>query len=78
MYLQTTLNAFLNIQQLISDAVTKFAFKCPSYMIGAKSTAGTLNYDSDDDLDVDRDREEVILIGTELYLSCILVYKHIQ
>lgn len=47
----------------ISDAVTKFAFKCPSYMIDSISIAGTLKYDSDDDLDVDRDREEILLIG---------------
>lgn len=51
---------------MISDTATKFAFKCPSYMIEADSTVGTLNYDSDDDLDIDRDREGIIVIGTKL------------
>lgn len=72
------LNAHPNVQQLISDAVTEFTFKCPSYMIEAESSAETLNYDSDDDLDVDRDKEGVILIGTELIIVYSRVYKHIQ
>ncbi|XP_071629169.1 methyltransferase-like protein 22 isoform X1 [Temnothorax longispinosus] len=61
------------------NAVTKFVFKCPSYMIEAEFTAGTLNYDSDDDLDVDRDREGVILIehsvSTELSLVGLQVWR---
>lgn len=51
---------------MILDAVTKFIFKCPSYMIDSKSATDTLNYDSDDDLDVDRDREGIILIGIKV------------
>lgn len=47
---------------MVPDAVTKFAFKCPSYMIDSQTAA--LNYDSDEDLDVERDREGIILIGT--------------
>lgn len=42
-------------------------------MIEAEFTAGTLNYDSDDDLDVDRDREGVILIGIELIIMYFYV-----
>ncbi|KAL6265176.1 hypothetical protein P5V15_005261 [Pogonomyrmex californicus] len=61
------------------NAVTKFTFKCPSYMIDTESTAGTLNYDSDDDLDVDRDRDGVILIehsmSTELNLVGLQVWR---
>jgi len=72
------LNACPNVQQLISDAVTKFAFKCPSYMIETESTARTLHYDSDDDLDIDRGREGVILMGTELIIVYSRVYKRIQ
>lgn len=60
------------------NAVTEFTFKCPSYMIEAASTAEPLNYDSDDDLDVDRDKEGVILIGTESIIVYSRVYKHIQ
>lgn len=58
----------------ISDAVTKFAFKCPSYMIESTSTAGTLKYDNDDDLDVDRDREEILLIGIKKINYCTSLY----
>lgn len=61
------------------NAVTKFAFKCPSYMIEAESTIRTVNYDSDDDLDVDRDKEGVILIehsvSTELSLVGLQVWR---
>ncbi|XP_018340914.1 PREDICTED: methyltransferase-like protein 22 isoform X2 [Trachymyrmex septentrionalis] len=61
------------------NAVTEFTFKCPSYMIEAESTAETLNYDSDDDLDVDRDKEGVILIehsvSTELNLVGLQVWR---
>ncbi|XP_011708072.1 PREDICTED: methyltransferase-like protein 22 isoform X2 [Wasmannia auropunctata] len=61
------------------NAVTKFAFKCPSYMIEAESTGGTLNCDSDDDLDVDRDREGAILIehsvSTDLNLVGLQVWR---
>lgn len=35
-------------------------------MIDSGSTEETLNYDSDDDLDVERDREGTIQIGAEL------------
>jgi len=47
-------------------------------MIEAETTAETLNYDSDDDLDVDRDKEGVILIGKESIIVYSRVYKHIQ
>ncbi|XP_018370565.1 PREDICTED: methyltransferase-like protein 22 isoform X2 [Trachymyrmex cornetzi] len=61
------------------NAVTEFTFKCPSYMIETESTAETLNYDSDDDLDVDRDKEGVILIehsvSTELNLVGLQVWR---
>ncbi|XP_012527676.1 methyltransferase-like protein 22 isoform X2 [Monomorium pharaonis] len=61
------------------NAVTKFAFKCPSYMIEAQSTTQTLNYDSDDDVDIDRDREGVIVIehslSTELNLVGLQVWR---
>ncbi|XP_011061470.1 PREDICTED: methyltransferase-like protein 22 [Acromyrmex echinatior] len=61
------------------NAVTEFTFKCPSYMIEAASTAEPLNYDSDDDLDVDRDKEGVILIehsvSTELNLVGLQVWR---
>lgn len=50
--------------QSVSDAETKFVFKYPSYMIDPESAAGKLNYDSDDDLDVDRNAEGVLVIGT--------------
>lgn len=46
-------------------------------MIDSGSTEETLNYDSDDDLDVERDREGTIQIGAELitasYTCCISV-----
>lgn len=42
-------------------------------MIEAEFTAGTLNYDSDDDLDVDRNREGVILIG----IGLIIMYFYV-
>ncbi|XP_011861497.1 PREDICTED: methyltransferase-like protein 22 isoform X2 [Vollenhovia emeryi] len=62
-----------------SNAVTKFAFKCPSYMIEAEFVAGMLNYDSDGDLDVNRDREGAILIehsvSTELGLVGLQVWR---
>lgn len=61
------------------NAVTKFVFKCPSYMIDSKSATDTLNYDSDDDLDVDRDKEGIILIehsvSTELNLVGLQVWR---
>ncbi|KAG5343429.1 MET22 protein, partial [Acromyrmex charruanus] len=61
------------------NAVTEFTFKCPSYMIETESTAEMLNYDSDDDLDVDRDKEGVILIehsvSTELNLVGLQVWR---
>lgn len=46
-------------------------------MIEAESTTRTVNYDSDDDLDVERDKEGVILIGTELIIvySCINIFN---
>jgi len=47
-------------------------------MIETESTARTLHYDSDDDLDIDRDREGVILMGTELIIVYSRVYKRIQ
>lgn len=49
-------------------------------MIEAESTIRTVNYDSDDDLDVDRDKEGVILIGTKLNVcvfSCINISRWI-
>ncbi|KAL0103413.1 hypothetical protein PUN28_017585 [Cardiocondyla obscurior] len=61
------------------NAVTKFVFKCPSYMIDRESTPGMLNYDNDDDLDVDRDREGIISIehsvSTELNLVGLQVWR---
>lgn len=39
-------------------------------MIDSKSATDTLNYDSDDDLDVDRDKEGIILIGIKVYFMC--------
>lgn len=67
----------LTLPQLVSDAVTKFTFKCPSYMIEAESTTGTVNYDSDDDLDVKRNKEGVILIGIGINYR-VFLYKYIQ
>ncbi|XP_012231614.2 methyltransferase-like protein 22 isoform X2 [Linepithema humile] len=59
------------------NAVTKFAFKCPSYMIDSQTEA--LNYDSDEDLDIERDREGIILIehsvSTELNLVGLQVWR---
>ncbi|KMQ98072.1 methyltransferase-like protein 22-like protein [Lasius niger] len=61
------------------NTVTKFTFKCPSYMIDSGSTEETLNYDSDDDLDVERDREGTIQIehsvSTELDLVGLQVWR---
>lgn len=37
-------------------------------MIDSESTEETLNYDSDDDLNVERDREGTIQIGAELII----------
>ncbi|RLU18044.1 hypothetical protein DMN91_010286 [Ooceraea biroi] len=62
------------------NAVTKFVFKYPSYMIdSSESAAGKLSCDSDDDLDVDRDREGVLMIehsvSTELDLVGLQVWR---
>ncbi|XP_070158868.1 methyltransferase-like protein 22 [Polyergus mexicanus] len=61
------------------NTVTKFTFKYPSYMIDSRSTEETLNYDSDNDLDVERDREGTIQIehsiSTELNLVGLQVWR---
>ncbi|EFN60213.1 Uncharacterized protein C16orf68 [Camponotus floridanus] len=60
------------------NTVTQFTFKCPSYMIDT-TTNETLNYDSDDDLDIERDRERTIQIehsvSTELNLVGLQVWR---
>lgn len=45
-------------------------------MIDPESTVKTLSYDSNNDLDVDRNREEILLIGMRLnyYICCICIY----
>ncbi|XP_011163804.1 methyltransferase-like protein 22 isoform X2 [Solenopsis invicta] len=74
-----TENDYISEKLASGNTATKFAFKCPSYMIEADSTVGTLNYDSDDDLDIDRDREGIIVIehsvSTELNLVGLQVWR---
>ncbi|XP_072763661.1 methyltransferase-like protein 22 isoform X2 [Anoplolepis gracilipes] len=61
------------------NTVTKFTFKCPSYMIDSRSAEKTLNYDSDDDLDVERGKEGTFQIehsvSTDLNLVGLQVWR---
>jgi len=54
------------VVQIFLDAITEFVFKYPSYMIDSESATGELSYDSDDDLNIDRNGEGTLIIGTEL------------
>lgn len=42
------------------NTISKFVFKCPSYLIAASTNA--IKYDADEDLDVDREVKKVLLI----------------
>lgn len=47
-------------------------------MINSESASSTLNYDSDDDLDINRDEEKILLIGINLIITHIMqLYAHI-
>ncbi|XP_035728352.1 methyltransferase-like protein 22 isoform X2 [Vespa mandarinia] len=60
-------------------AVTQFVFKCPSYMIKSKSTIKMIEYDKDNDLDIDRNEETVLYIehniSTELQMVGLQVWR---
>ncbi|XP_076661478.1 methyltransferase-like protein 22 isoform X2 [Halictus rubicundus] len=53
-------NSFIKLNN--GTAISSFIFKCPSYMIKPKCANNILTHDSDDDLDVDRQKEEKLMI----------------
>nr|KAF7410908.1 hypothetical protein H0235_013515 [Vespula pensylvanica] len=62
-----------------NGAITQFIFKCPSYMIKSKSKIKAIEYDEDDDLNIDRDEESVLYIehsvSTELQMVGLQVWR---
>ncbi|KAI4484038.1 hypothetical protein M0804_007494 [Polistes exclamans] len=69
-----------NSKELSSDStVTQFIFKCPSYMIKLKSNIRAIKYDQDDDLDIDRNVENILYIehnvSTELRMVGLQVWR---
>ncbi|KAF7388561.1 hypothetical protein HZH68_012503 [Vespula germanica] len=62
-----------------NSAITHFIFKCPSYMIKSKSKIKAIEYDEDDDLNIDRDEESVLYIehsvSTELQMVGLQVWR---
>lgn len=54
------------------SAVSKFGFKCPSYLLNRTDDKEPLQYDSDEDLDVNREQDKSLMIehkvSTELKL----------
>lgn len=69
-----------NSKELPSGStVTQFIFKCPSYMIKLKSNIRAIKYDQDDDLDIDRNVENILYIehnvSTELQMVGLQVWR---
>ncbi|KAI4493142.1 hypothetical protein M0802_009559 [Mischocyttarus mexicanus] len=69
-----------NSEELASgSAITQFIFKCPSYMMKSKLNIRAIKYDQDNDLDVDRNVENVLYIehnvSTELQMVGLQVWR---
>ncbi|XP_015178658.1 PREDICTED: methyltransferase-like protein 22 isoform X2 [Polistes dominula] len=68
-----------NSEELSNGTVTQFIFKCPSYMMKPKSNIIAIKYDQDDDLDIDRNIENILYIehnvSTELQMVGLQVWR---
>ncbi|XP_078039800.1 methyltransferase-like protein 22 [Augochlora pura] len=53
-------NSFIELNN--GTAISSFIFKCPSYMIKPNCANYILPHDSDDDVDIDRQKEEKLMI----------------
>lgn len=69
------INIYVCNHNVFSDAISSFAFKCPSYMIKPKSVINNIIQDSDNDLDIDRQKEEKLLIGINKFPTNYIIYR---
>ncbi|KAG7205441.1 hypothetical protein KM043_007433 [Ampulex compressa] len=70
-----------NTTEKIDDinTITEFSFRCPSYLIKTENNVSSLTFDDDNDVDVDREKEESLLIehsmSTELNLVGLQLWR---